>query len=494
MGGGDLPPGFPVSNPTTSYWQQPPHPLAHHRTTLNLPKDTFFDYVIVGSGISGAVIAHILLTRQPGAKICMLEARTIASGASARNGGHCRPGWWLNFKKYASTMGEDEAIKFWHLEERNVQAVADFVKTEGVECDFRNVETCDTYETAGGWTDALDNARLVHEVKQRRPDFQTTIDRKILHGKDAQAYLGISNIEGTIAYTAHTLNPYRLVCHIIAMCLAKGLNLQTETPVLAIHPFHSTASNINEDARWTVETDRAVLRTHSVILATNAYTNTLLPALKATGFLKASRSQVTLIRPDPPLSTHHAFQEKSIGLNDRGSGDYYFVRSRSLRTTDDGGRGGDVVFGGGRSQSPTREMGVTDDSTINEKIATYLKASAAGAFGRDTKSGDGWTKEEECMDWTGITCYTPDTFPLVGQVPLRYSPGVASCPRKDDVGSGLYATVGMNGHGMAMAWKCAEALVEEIVSGKSPDWLPDNFRVERAWRGQQPDLGLEEEL
>jgi glycine/D-amino acid oxidase-like deaminating enzyme len=493
MGGGDLPPGFPVSYPTTSYWQLPPHGLAHHRTTLDLPTDTF-DYVIAGSGISGAIIAHNLLARTPGATICMLEARTTASGASGRNGGHCRPGWWLNFKKYAQKMGEDEAIKFWHLEERNVQAVADFVRSEGVNCDFRDVETCDSYETADGWKKALDNVQFVNEVKQRRPDFETTIARKILVGQDAQNYLGVPKFKGTIIYTAHTLNPYQLVCHIISQCLANGLNLQTETPVLAIHPVRSNSGNTGKDVRWTVETDRGALRAHSVILATNAYTNTLLPALRSTDFLKASRSQITLVRPEPPLSTHHALQEKSIGLNDRGSGDYFFVRSASLKPIKDGGRGGDIVFGGGRSQSPTREMGLTDDSKINEKIARYLKASAADAFGKHEEGGDGWRKQEEHMDWTGITCYTPDTFPLVGQVPAQYAPGANKISLQDSTRSGLYASVGMNGHGMAMAWKCAEALVEEILTGNPPGWLPNNFKIERAWRGQQPDLGMEEEL
>src|ERR1700749_5030642 len=117
MGGGEALKGFPVPNPTESYWQVPLHRIANFRSTPDLPTSVEFDYIIVGSGISGAAIAYKLLKRNPSLSILMLEARTAASAASGRNGGHCRAGWWLHFKNYAEAFGEDEAIKFDQLEE-----------------------------------------------------------------------------------------------------------------------------------------------------------------------------------------------------------------------------------------------------------------------------------------------------------------------------------------------------------------------------------------
>jgi glycine/D-amino acid oxidase-like deaminating enzyme len=46
---------------------------------------------------------------------------------------------------------------------------------------------------------------------------------------------------------------------------------------------------------------------------------------------------------------------------------------------------------------------------------------------------------------------------------------------------GLWASVCMNGHGMAWAFRSAEALVEMMTEGKAPEWFPQPFRVERAW-------------
>lgn len=79
-----IPPGLPRSNPTVSYWQDPPDAIADHRTTPELPQSA--DIVIIGSGISGASIAFNILDQEPMKKVIVLEARQACSGASGRNG------------------------------------------------------------------------------------------------------------------------------------------------------------------------------------------------------------------------------------------------------------------------------------------------------------------------------------------------------------------------------------------------------------------------
>ncbi|KAH7303095.1 hypothetical protein B0I35DRAFT_447257, partial [Stachybotrys elegans] len=49
-------------------------------------------------------------------------------------------------------------------------------------------------------------------------------------------------------------------------------------------------------------------------------------------------------------------------------------------------------------------------------------------------------------------------------------------------------SVGMNGHGMAMAFRCAEALVEMPVGEGEPDWFPRSFRLERAFVQKAVDI------
>lgn len=79
---------LPVSNRIKSFWlTEPDRELQHARTTTELPKKA--DVVIIGSGLSGAMISHYLykaLTDVNKPNVVMLEAAETCGGASARNG------------------------------------------------------------------------------------------------------------------------------------------------------------------------------------------------------------------------------------------------------------------------------------------------------------------------------------------------------------------------------------------------------------------------
>lgn len=84
---------LPQHGPCLSYWQRTtrafPHLLANN--TARVP--ALSKYVIIGSGISGGLIAFDLLEAGVKAEdVIILEAREAASGASSRNAGHVRPG------------------------------------------------------------------------------------------------------------------------------------------------------------------------------------------------------------------------------------------------------------------------------------------------------------------------------------------------------------------------------------------------------------------
>jgi FAD dependent oxidoreductase len=91
-----IPVSLPCSSPVPSYWHSNtplntvPHPISSLRSTEHLPE--YADYIIVGSGISGAMIAWGILDRLEKAgdlmntKVLMLEARGAVGGATGRNG------------------------------------------------------------------------------------------------------------------------------------------------------------------------------------------------------------------------------------------------------------------------------------------------------------------------------------------------------------------------------------------------------------------------
>lgn len=91
-----IPVSLPHTNPMPSYWHSDtplspePHPISNLRSTEDLPE--YADYVIVGSGISGSMIAWGILERLEQAgelqnkKVLMLESRGAVGGATGRNG------------------------------------------------------------------------------------------------------------------------------------------------------------------------------------------------------------------------------------------------------------------------------------------------------------------------------------------------------------------------------------------------------------------------
>lgn len=403
-------PGFPHPQPCESYWQVPAHELANHRTTPDLPTTKEHDYVIIGSGISGAAVAFKLLSRNPNLSILMLEARTAASGASGRNGGHCRTGYWLAYKMMLDRFGEDEALKILRLEEDNVQDVADFVQQHNVENDFCSVETSDTYFNPDQWAEVLDMSQALGEAQRRRPHDAPVESRTIYQGAAAAKHLGMPRAKGSAAYPAYTQNPYLLVCKMLQLSISKGLNLQTNT--LASRVYQSGCN-------WMVDTDRGAVTGRRLVLATNAYTSALHRGLAQTGFLTPSRSQVSALplgkamKDNPDILLH-----RSTGLNDLGTGDYFFYRHQS----------GHLVYGGGRGHSKTGDRNTVDDSTVNRDIADYLERVPPELFG-EASWGESGTAVKE---WSGIVCYTPDRCPIVGESPTQ---------------KGLWLTAAFNGHG-----------------------------------------------
>ncbi|KAM0711543.1 hypothetical protein Q7P35_000909 [Cladosporium inversicolor] len=445
--------GFPHPNPTKSYWQDPPHRIANLRTTPDLPSNQSFDYVIIGSGITGAATAFKLLQRDSELSILMLEARTAASGASGRNGGHCKPGDWKKVKTWIEAYGEDEALRIGKMEQDCVDDMAKFVHDYNVSSGWQDVETADLYWTKEAFEKGLAILEFQEELEARRPnDIPQNNPRKAYKGQEARDYWKWPEILGAITYSAHTQNPYLTVAAMLELSLEKGMNLQTNTMALQTNQVAGA---------WEVVTDRGTVNGKKVVLATNGYTSALHPGFASTKYLEPSRAQVAVVHPEADTSNNPVFHRSSSHQDSPGGGDYIAVRQPG----DIGA--GDVIYGGGTQFSPTRERNITDDSVINDDIATYLHE-----IGRVVYGYKNWGETTKVIaDHTGIICHTEDGLPLVGPVPGE---------------PGMFASVCMNGHGMAWAFRSAEALVELMTTGKEPDWFPSAaFGVERAWKAGQ---------
>ncbi|RFU31321.1 hypothetical protein B7463_g5007, partial [Scytalidium lignicola] len=429
--------GLPHPNPTKAYWQTPPHPIADHRSTESLPASA--QYVIIGSGITGAAIAYKLLLEQPSASIVMLEARQAASGATGRNGGHCRARRYLSFKNDIKTFGEEDAVRMMDFEKSNVRHVGEFIQRNEIECDLRSVETVDIYTDEKQWDEALEALKAIKEVVGEEEDEEEEgsfsdnstkihVKHKVWSQKETREELLIPDGVGAISFPAFVLSPYKFVCGILELAMKKGLNLQTNTPVVEVTPtsiFFSSASGEQcpHQRQWVVSTkERGEIIADRVILATNAYTAALYPPLAR--FIVPTRGQVAAVRPGSKIAGNPVLK-RSGGLNSAESGDYFQSRAKGFSGE------GDIIIGGGRRMGSHGEQPVLDDSVIHPHISDYLtRGVPAKYFGRENWGEDG----EVLQEWTGIMGYTVDKQPIVGEA----------------VGTGhegLYICAGFNGHG-----------------------------------------------
>ena len=117
-------PQLPRSNPTEAFWQSPAHPTVSTIQSPELP--TQCDYAIIGSGATGCSVAKNLLDNLPTgsqATITVLEARTLCSGATGRNGGHLVSPYPFEYDSLEKTLGQDEATKCARFANRTLESI-----------------------------------------------------------------------------------------------------------------------------------------------------------------------------------------------------------------------------------------------------------------------------------------------------------------------------------------------------------------------------------
>ncbi|KIY64654.1 DAO-domain-containing protein [Cylindrobasidium torrendii FP15055 ss-10] len=431
-----------------SYWLQnaSANPLLNHRTTKDLPAQA--DVVIIGSGMSGALVAYDLLHGpDPPKRVVLLEARDLCSGATGRNAGHCKPDQYRGFTGYAAKYGAVQAQKLLADEQKNFLKMADWVKREGVDCDLW---VGDTFDVAVTESEAKAYRESYEAFKATGADISNL--RFIDNPQEAQRVSRINGALACVSWTAGSFYPWKFVAHVIQACLDKGLNLQTHTPVESV-------SEAFTFPLWAVNTPRGSVVTPAVVYATNAYTSALLPMFR--DIIKPTPFICSKVVPPPSHRGSQALQNTYYVSGYKGS-----AVSINPRSSSDGV----VLFGGDSTAQGVLEKYIdehperrADDSLGNfQPIIDGVEDFAAQVL-------TGWKDAKEIgageveYNWSGIIGASADGVPFVGPVPGH---------------PGQWVLAGFTGHGMARIFTSSSGLVK-LMKGES--WedteLPDPFRL-----------------
>lgn len=263
----------------------------------------------------------------------LLEARQAASGATGRNGGHCRPGDYREFKAQVQKFGLEDALRMEKLEDDNVKILTTFIREQGIECDLNEVEGVEMFTDDKPFKEVLSVLDYREEVAEKRKDAKVLREYKIWSAEETKKELLIPDGVGAVSFRGcFQVQPYLVACGILELALEKGLNLQTNTPATNV----SQVSKEGGENGWTVHTERGDIFAEKIILAANAYSGALYPELGE--FIIPTKRQITVVRPGSKIDETEVLRRTGV-WETANSFDYYQQRYKGSLGE------GDVVLG-----------------------------------------------------------------------------------------------------------------------------------------------------
>lgn len=194
-------------------------------------------------------------------------------------------------------------------------------------------------------------------------------------------FSGVRGAQGCFTYEAGHIWPYKFVLHLLQNAIAKGVNLQTHTPVSGVTQCTApTSGHI-----WAVNTARGSVAAKTVVLATNAYTSSLAPQYKEK--IIPVRGTCSRIIVPPGSTTPRLTNTYTLRWNNWNY-DYLIPRSD-----------GSIVVGGARPafiNDLDSWYNVSDDSLVLEPAVRYWDNYMQRNF-------VGWENSHAYTDrvWTG---------------------------------------------------------------------------------------------
>ena len=234
------------------------------------------DIAIVGSGYTGLCAARIL--KKNGASVTVLDRKTIGWGASSRNGGMATPGLKQGIQKIHKIYGEKLAHEFWKISVDAIDLIDEIVTEHSIDCDW---------ERNG-------HASLATKPSHapRLKEYGSWLEKEFGH---YQKYIPKHQIQDEIGsntyYGALTdeisggLHPSKYVFGLASAVSKLGVQLCENTAVTKIEK--------NGSNNFKLITSKGDITAKKVIIATNGYTDRLVPKLKPLIFPVGSYIVVT---------------------------------------------------------------------------------------------------------------------------------------------------------------------------------------------------------
>lgn len=360
------------------------------------------DVIVVGAGFTGLAAALRLAER--GASVAVLEAREIGYGASGRNVGLVNAGMWLSPRQVLDRLGVDYGERLIKILAEAPGRVFDLIERHGMQCEAARAGTLHCAHSPAGFQD----------LRRRADDWtERGAPVELLDRDRAADKIGSRYFHGALLdHRAGTVQPLGYSRGLARAAESAGARLHTGTPVRSLAP---------RNGRWQAGTDHGSVTGESVIVATNAYTESVAPIAECI----VPYTFFQLATPPLPQNIRDSILPEGHGAWDTGK------ILTSLRLDDDGRL---IVGSFGRLDPQLRGIHA---SWMERKVRRMFPQIDALSFEHG---------------WQGIIAKTGNDLPRMVQ------------PHP-----GLVAAYGYNGRGIGTGTVFGPALADYVLGGDADD-------------------------
>jgi glycine/D-amino acid oxidase-like deaminating enzyme len=380
--------------------------------TVSMPRGTdgplpeAVDVAVIGAGFTGLSAARTFAKH--GARVAVLEAKTIGWGASSRNGGMVLTGLKLGVEILTKRYGMEVARRMYAATLSAIDCVEQIIADESIDCNFSR---CGDLQVACKQSH-FNSYQKSTELMAAEFNHQTRVVSKSELPAEIGSHLYYG---GIVDEVSAGVNPARYVAGLARAAQKAGAQIFEHTQVLGIEK-----SARNAGSGFTVRNSSGLLFAKDVLVGTSGYTDSMIPKLRQKiipigSFLVATE----------PLS--EGLARELIPRNRMISDSKHYLHY--YRLTPDGR----MLFGGRAAFFP-------ETSTTIRRSVEILRRDMLNIFPqlRDVKVE---------YAWGGTLDFTFDMMPHAGQT------------------DGIYYSVGYAGHGVAMATYLGTKVAEAVCGG-----------------------------
>ena len=384
---------------TSNYWTDN-FPRPADLPAADLPDRV--DVLIVGGGYTGLHAA--LALRKAGATVAVLDQETIGWGASSRNGGMALTGLKIEMPAAVKRYGLEMGRRLWQWSLDAIEHLAYTLAEERIECDFQR----SGHLLLAAKPNHYDN--MAHEVEWMGREFGYH-ELQIVPKEGLAEEIGTPEFYGGLLDRGSAgLHPAKYVFGLAQAAARRGVHLVEHAQVTGL---------ARHQRGFTVGSSRGVVEARDLLLATNGYTSSLLPAARAGIFPVGSYIVVT--EPLPPALQAELIPHGRMFFDSKHFLNYF-------RLTPDGR----LLFGGRHNLSTGLDL--------NES-ARLMRRRLVEVFPQIGRA-------EITHTWTGKLGVAFDLMPHAGRV------------------DGVHYAYGYAGHGVAVAGLLGKEMGEMLAGAR----------------------------